>query len=605
MGHTNKMGRLKSYSKIAIFFIFFLLFSISFKYNLWKQNRIIIDAPSYYAYLPAFFIHHDLKLNFIDENPIFYKDKIWFYKIENGNKLIKHPIGIAVVLSPFFIIAHTISKFINATSDGYSFLYQNVLTLGVWFYVFIGLFYLRKHLLIYFSEKVTGITLLAIFLGTNLLWYSSFEAFMSHAISFSFLCIANYFFYKWVTEENEKYALRFSFIFALIVLIRPLAISIFIFYIFYAKSQKQNWLKLFVFLKQQFKSLLWCLFVFIALVSLQFMYWKYATGKWIYNPYIDEHFIFSKPQLLPFLIGFRKGLFIYFPILWFSIIGFVYLYKKWKPLFYSTLVLFLFTIYLLSSWWAWSYGICWGIRPMIDYYSFLAFPLAAGISIFESKKVLKYIMYVLVVVFCVLNLFQTWQYKNGLIHYDDMSREAYFKGFLQTKKNAEWNELLRPYNWKRRMAGLPQIEYSARMINAVTESQDVYLKGSNQLYVSCSSQSDFLAACYYDRVIKNEKFRLKFIDKNTVAIKAENGKYLSVKSREHNIIVADAVAINDAEKFLISLVAENDNRVRFQTQDKLYLSIGKQFPFIIRAVVQNPSDMETFRMYLIEDYQGN
>ncbi|MBL7883571.1 MAG: hypothetical protein JNL69_05855, partial [Bacteroidia bacterium] len=92
---------------------------------------------------------------------------------------------------------------------------------------------------------------------------------------------------------------------------------------------------------------------------------------------------------------------------------------------------------------------------------------------------------------------------------------------------------------------------------------------------------------------------------NTVAIKAENGKYLSVKSREHNIIVADAVAINDAEKFLISLVAENDNRVRFQTQDKLYLSIGKQFPFIIRAVVQNPSDMETFRMYLIEDYQGN
>ena len=54
------------FSFYSILLIGFSIVVIFFAFNLWKKNRIVVDVPSYYSYLPAFVIHHDLKLNFID-----------------------------------------------------------------------------------------------------------------------------------------------------------------------------------------------------------------------------------------------------------------------------------------------------------------------------------------------------------------------------------------------------------------------------------------------------------------------------------------------------------------------------------------------------------
>ena len=205
-------------------FIFAFILSIFFYFNLWKKNRIIVDAPSYYTYLPALIIHHDLKLNYIDSNPEYYHNKIWYYKIEGGKKLIKHPMGISVALSPFFVMGHLYAKLTGAVQDGYSNAYQNWVSIGVLFYLFVGLYFLRKILLDYFSEKITAITLIAIVLGTNLLWYATVEGFMPHAITFSVWCMAMYAFFQWLKTSERKFILYFSALFGMIVLIRPLSI---------------------------------------------------------------------------------------------------------------------------------------------------------------------------------------------------------------------------------------------------------------------------------------------------------------------------------------------------------------------------------------------
>jgi len=593
----------KSPSFFAIIIVFIVLVFASFKFNLWKQNRIIVDAPSYYTYLPALFIHHDLGLSFIDQNPSFYKDKIWYYKIENDKKLIKHPLGFSLMLSPFFAVGHLSAKLTNAPLDGYSWPYQNAITIGVWIYLFIGLWYLRKHLLNYFPEKIVAITLLAIVLATNLFWYSSFESIMPHTVSFSLFCISNYYFFQWLNTSSKKQLFIFAICFALSVLIRPLAVSVLLYFVIAAISYKNGIKPFLLFLKSNLSPVLISFIIAFMIGSLQFIYWKYATDKWMYDVYMDEHFIFNSPQILPFLFSFRKGIFIYTPILIFALIGLIRLFRTNKIFFYSISALMGLTVFILSSWWAWSYGISWGIRPIIDYYAFLALPLAAGFSVFNKTKLQRVILTTLVVIFIGFNLFQTWQYKKGLIHYDDMSREAYFEGLFQTKKSEQWTDLLKPYNWKRRIAGLPQIEYSKEFIDAIPETQAVYFRGFNQLYTSASVQADYLYTCYYNAVSKEELFYIKRISENTVAIKASNNRFLSVKPLEHDIIVADAVGITDTEKFIITVFSENDNRIRLQTMDKKYLTIGDKFPYIIRSVVDTPSHSETFRLYVIDDYQ--
>ena len=593
----------KSPSFFAIIIVFIVLFFASFKFNLWKQNRIIVDAPSYYTYLTALFIHHDLSLNFIDQNPAYYKDKIWYYKIENDKKLIKHPLGFSLMVSPFFAVGHLIAKLTNAPPDGYSWPYQNAITIGVWFYLFLGLWYLRKHLLIYFSEKVVAVTTISIVLATNLFWYSSFESIMPHAVSFSLFCIANYSFFQWLNTSSKKQLFIFAICFALSVLIRPLAVSVLLYFIIAAISFKNGIKPFLLFLKSNLTPLLLSFLIAFLIGSLQFAYWKYATGKWMYDVYMDEHFIFNSPQILPFLFSFRKGIFIYTPVLIFALIGLISLFRTNKTFFYSIATLMVLTIFILSSWWAWSYGISWGIRPIIDYYAFFAFPLAAGFSVLAASKVRMMIVVFVVFLFTSFNLFQTWQYKNGFIHYDDMSREAYFEGLFQTKKSEQWTDLLKPYNWKRRIAGMPQIEYSKQFIDAIPETQAVYFRGFNQLYTSSSVQSDYLFTCYYNAISKEELFYIKRINENVVALKAANNRFLSMKPLEHNIIVADAVGITETEKFIMTIVSETDNRIRLQTIDKKYLTIGDKFPYIIRSLVDTPGNSETFRLYVIDDYQ--
>ena len=83
-----------------------LIAVISFAFNLWHYNRIKIDAPSYFAYLPSAFIYNDLTLNYVNANPDFFRDKIWFQILPNVNHLIKSTYGMSAALSPLFFIVN-------------------------------------------------------------------------------------------------------------------------------------------------------------------------------------------------------------------------------------------------------------------------------------------------------------------------------------------------------------------------------------------------------------------------------------------------------------------------------------------------------------------
>src|ERR1700722_19226356 len=155
-------------SKTIIYAI--ILFSIFFnlKTKIWNGPIISYDSFNYYSYLPASFIKHDLTFSFLDTDKVTPFNNLWLYKLSNGNKLIRMTMGVSIMESPFFFIAHYLSPILGYPQDGFSFPYVLSLSFSPLFYACLGLILLRKILRKYFDDKVVMLTLLVTFCATNL-----------------------------------------------------------------------------------------------------------------------------------------------------------------------------------------------------------------------------------------------------------------------------------------------------------------------------------------------------------------------------------------------------------------------------------------------------
>ena len=78
---------------------------------------------------------------------------------------------------------------------------------------------------------------------------------------------------------------------------------------------------------------------------------------------------------------------------------------------------------------------------MIDFYPFLAFGLAAMIVVILSQKqAIKRIALVLFVFLIGLNMFQSFQYKIGILHADAMNWKIYKGIFMKDKRFDKYHE---------------------------------------------------------------------------------------------------------------------------------------------------------------------
>ncbi|MBU0764380.1 MAG: hypothetical protein KJ607_06060, partial [Bacteroidetes bacterium] len=411
-----------------------------------KTNGVIgSDVVSYYSYLPAILIHKDPRLSFLDNPPADFNGVYWPGKAPNGNYVIKYSMGLAICYSPFFLLAHGAAHILGYDTQGFSAPYRFAVQISAVFYLILGLLLLRRLLSRHFAEKVVFFTLLCILFGTNLFYYSSIEAAMTHAYTFSFiaafLCLLD----SWLEQITLPKTLLIGFLLGLITLIRPSDCIIIVFF-FLWKITSLNDLKarVLMFIRHYpFILLMACMALLVWLP--QMLYWKYVTGQYLYYSYgTGERFFFNNPQIIRGLIGFRKGWFIYTPVMAFAFIGIPFLLWRYKRYFIAILVFTLLNIYIVLSWWCWWYGGSFGLRAFIDSYCILAFPLAAFFSwIFDRPKIIRGITYLAFSFLIVLNLFQTHQYYGGKrLHWDSMTWEAYRASFGRWEKPEGFDRLL-------------------------------------------------------------------------------------------------------------------------------------------------------------------
>jgi hypothetical protein len=430
--------------------------------SLWKNGKVIEgDVLSYYVYLPALFLKHDIKLSFLEHDKTSGFNAFWYSTSETGVRFSKMGIGMAILYSPFFFMSHVYAHAFNFQTDGFSAPYHMFLCFGGIVYAFLGVFFLRKALLRFFSDTVTAITLLCIVLATNLLCYTTLSPAMSHAYSFFLFSLFLFLTLKWYEKTTAVTSILLGITCALIIVTRPTNGLIFIVFLLFGIVNSKDIRSKIIFFATNAKYLLLIVLSAFLVFIPQMLYWKTVSGHWVFYSYTDEHFFFNHPHITEGLFGYRKGWLLYTPIMTFAIIGIIFIRKKIPQLFLPLIVFLPLNIYVILSWWCWWYGGGFGGRPFIESYALMAFPLAAFFEYFSEKKIWARVSVSVVTFFFIaLNCFQTYQHKSSLLHWDSMTKEAYWAIFGKLKFPENYSQLIKtPDHFNAKKYGMENPEH--------------------------------------------------------------------------------------------------------------------------------------------------
>ncbi len=387
------------------------------------RNQVLsYDVAGYYAYLPMLFVERDLRL-----------EKTWKYDMiqlvgvhehpVSGGRHLKFTAGMAYLYAPFFVAAHAYTLATNPEeAHGFSLPYRFGIGLAGVVYPLVGLVFLRRFLRHYVPDAAISWTLFALFLGTNLFYYSSFRGAMSHGATFMLGAAMLYQADLWRRREQVWRLGVLGVLAGLIVLIRPVnvLIPLAVAAMFTMDGRLPKGLL-------TPKSLAVALGLAVVVGIPQLLYWKASTGHWIVWTYGAERFFWSQPAWIQGLFSWRKGWLLYTPMVAFILLGFWGLARK-KPAWALIAGLYLIaTAYVTFSWWAWWYGGSFGSRPMIDAYALLALPLAVYVQrmLEEAPGWIRRLSLGTVCALVALNLVQTYHYTAGFLHHDSMTRRAY------------------------------------------------------------------------------------------------------------------------------------------------------------------------------------
>lgn len=427
------------FSKYTFYLCACFLFISTFFTERWNQpyNAVLSwDAAGYYLYLPAFFYDDLGKINKADEiikqyNPFGCNFEDANNKV-NNNYIIKYTCGVALMELPAFIIAHVWAKLAGYPIDGFSFPYQVCINFWSILFAVFGLWILRKVLLKYFADISISITLLILCVASNLYNYIAFSGNMSHAYLFTLYSLIIYLTDTFYTRPTIQKAGLLGFMAGLAVLTRPTEIVCLLLIVLWKVSDFSDLKKRYFFFRQHLSFLIAFSVTSILTGSIQLIYWKIYSGHWIYWSYgANETFNFLHPHILSGLFSYKKGWFLYTPVMLLAIIGFYYLYKNLKPLFLPILLYFILNIYLVFSWNCWWYGGSFSQRAVVQSYAVLAFSIAAFLQSIQKRRFL-FLLASIFIIFCIwLNLTMTYQAysSNGIMENENMSKKYFWKIF--------------------------------------------------------------------------------------------------------------------------------------------------------------------------------
>ncbi len=421
---------------------FIILFSKSDRLFYWTSDKptdasvVQSDGSGYYAFLPQWFTYGTDHFEFAPKIYKKYPNKRYtdFFGTnkENPTSYNKYYPGTAIALTPFYLIGDLHAKIAGIDQDGYSWPYMLWTNLGVIFFAVFGAYGLFRLTQLYKIHPLGSyLVVLAALFATNLCYYTTVELPFSHVFSFSLNTWFLVHVKLWTETKKNRHFYWLSAIMGWLIVIRPtnLFILVFVPFLFKSSGSFWNYLKdIFVNRKLMLTIGLVLSLLFIA-VHLQNVYSQ--TGSFSMNSYGQEGFSnWKSPFIWDVLFSYKKGLFVYTPILFLLIPALVVCFIKQRRIFWGTLLIFSLVTYSTASWWMWFFGGGLGARNYIDFMG--VFLLAIALAYQHVHWIFKSAFFICTVIGIWVYQIYDYQMRKMILHYDTVSKEGFWEVFLET-----------------------------------------------------------------------------------------------------------------------------------------------------------------------------
>ncbi len=408
----------------------------------WPTTLHYGDSNGYYLHVVSFFVNQDVgdydrsitSLKEINPNGADPRtDEFGIRLTEKGRRYIKYTLGVAVMETPFFWLAHLYAKASpEYEANGWTTPYMLAVGFSIVCYVLLGLFLLIGVLKRYFSDIVVTLVVLSLILATNLFYQTNYVT-MSHGFLFFQHCLLIWLTVRFYDRPSWLRALGVGAAVGLITLTRvPEIVSVLV-ALLWGVAGMATLKERFRFFTKNYPYLLLAGLGFLLVFSLQFAYWYYVSGHLIFNPYQGEGFNLLKPRFWRALFDFKNGWLIYTPIMAFSLAGLFLLPRHARGIVLPLLAFLALHVWVHYSYYVFSYFPGLGQRPMVETYPLLSFGLAAAFSALLSSNYFRWVPWAALLLFGALNLFQTWQSREGII-WSERNNAAYYWATFGTMK---------------------------------------------------------------------------------------------------------------------------------------------------------------------------
>ena len=391
------------------------------------------DAVSYYVYLPAVFIHGDPSLAALADDCCGGQFPAYTVIIKwpgTGAWVNPHPIGVAVLASPFFALADLLARWGNLPRDGFWALHTHLTGLAGPVYLVVGLLFVARVLARTFNPRVVATTVVVLTFGTNLFHYATWDSLYSHVYAFCALAALMAVVPAFYEAPSVRTSAVVGVLCGLMVLVRHLNVLLLLLVPLYGLMDTAAVRRRLEWASQNRKAL--ALTAAIAACTVLPQLWLYyrATGRWLVSSYGHLWFRFDDPRIVGVLFSTQKGLFFWSPLLLVALAGVLVVRgeaRAWVP---PLLVILPIQIYLVASWPDWQFGASYGHRAFTDDLALFAVPLAGSLDWIAASRRRRW-AHVLVAVLVLLSAAQMIQVWLGIMPMANVTWARYCALFLR------------------------------------------------------------------------------------------------------------------------------------------------------------------------------
>ena len=327
--------------------------------------------------------------------------------------------------------------------------------LFVWFFpVVTGIFLLYKLLSQLFTKQVAFLTAILVMFGTNWFYQMLFAGLTANACLFTLFLTIMLLTLSWQKSRKEITLLLMVPVMIAIAWLSFPGIFILLFPAF-ACLQGLKWDNspgepsvhhTEIIVGTRVKSLLFVAGIFVLCIMLRQFSWFYETGARLYYGSLDRAgFPLVPANIHRVLFSVKNGWLVYTPLVAVAFAGYYFLAENNRAVFLPAFLFLLVLLFAGACNPVWFFDSSYGYPNMVETYAILCLPLGYFIHWAWNRGLpARVVMLVLSALFIILNLFQTWQFKQSILVPERMTWPYYSAVFGKTTVTTSDRILLEP-----------------------------------------------------------------------------------------------------------------------------------------------------------------